>query len=647
MKAEKEKFYPNTHNFFKKIRSILVFFFMILITNNIYSQHLTNNKRAYKKFNKAKEYYFEGDNTKSLEYCDKAIKIDTEYTEPLVLKAQILSEEKQYNPAIKLLKKVISLSPNYKQIYFIISKYLMAEKKYDEAQEYLQEYIKLGPRKYDKKRAQRMYKICKFRNYQMLHPVPFNPQRLDSCINTQMNEYFPTISADNKSILFTRLVGKGRHKQEDIYISRKDNLGHYDKAVEVSPLINTQANEGAHCLSEDGMEMIFTRCTPGGSCDLYISRKDVSGYWMRPEKMPYPINTRYWESQPSLSPDNKTLYFVSNRPGGKGKMDIWKSKYLGKGKWSKPVNLGDSINTANNEMSPFIHFDNKTLYFASDGHIGMGKFDLFVTKKINDTLWSTPKNLGYPINSSKDEYRIVVTANGQKAFYSTVRDSIYKQDIYEFTLYKKIRPQRTLYVKAYIYREPDYHSTDADQISIINLDTKDTVFYATKKTCFMACLPINGQYALNILKKNYLFYSKNFSLENIPDTVQYYQLEIYLKPILAAQKFKLNNLFYKTDSYTINPKSYVELNKLVEFLKINSKIRIKIEGHTDNVGSYQYNINLSQKRAKSVAEYLIAHGIDKKRIEYQGYGYTKPIASNNTEKGRQQNRRTEILILQK
>ena len=395
------------------------------------------------------------------------------------------------------------------------------------------------------------------------------------------------------------------------------------------------------------MFMIFTRCIPNKGCDLYYSIKDKSGFWMKPVRFPSPVNTRYWESQPSFAPDSKTLYFTSNRPGGKGGMDIWKTKYLGNGAWAKPVNLGDSINTKGNEMSPFIHFDNKTLYFSSDYFPGMGGFDLFYSKKISDTSWTSPKNLGYPINTTGDEYRLVVDATGERAYFSSQKDTITKQDIYYFDFPEKLRPTRTIYVRAKIFNNVDYQPLKADLVSIINLSTNDTMYFGKKTDKFVACLPCGGEYALNILKKGWMMESQNFKIDDMNDTVKYYDIEVFLNPILVSEKINLKNTFFNTDSYNIDQKSYVELDKVVDFLNINSNVEIQIAGHTDNVGTYEYNMQLSEKRALAIKNYLIEKGINENRISYVGYGYTKPIANNQTEKGRKLNRRTEIIILKK
>ncbi len=621
----------------KKI--FIIILFTIFFTTS-YSQTYPKNDKIKKIFDKAVHALYYQDTALADDYCDKIIKKDPNYTEPYILKAQILFYKQKYDDAFIFLDKVLKLDSNYTDIFYLKGFYRYTEQKYADAIPFFEKYITLETDTNAINNANEKIELCNFRINAINNPIPFNPTRFNNNINTTAGEYFPTISADNNAIVFTRL----KNKQEDIFICRKID-GKWNKAVGVSHYINSSANEGAHTLSADGMTMIFTRCIENIGCNLYISNKDKSGFWMPPEPL-YNVNSRYWDSQPCLSPDGKTLYFTSTRPGGKGKMDIWASDKINN-QWTKPYNLGDSINSPGQEMSPFIHFDNKTLYYSSNYFLGMGGYDLFMSRKINDTTWAAPKNLGYPINTISDEFRIVVDASGKYGYFSSSRDTTYKQDIYYFPLPASIKPERTIYVKAQIYSIPANTPIKADSISIINLNDNSTTFTENSSSHFLICLPENNEYALNIVKKDYLFYSDNFDLKNIPDSVNHYDIEIYLTPILKNTKITLKNIFFETDSYKINPKSYVELNKLASFLKINPNLIIQINGHTDSIGSYNYNIELSKNRAKSIMQYLISKGINENRITFKGYGYSIPIANNQTVDGRKLNRRTEVVIIRK
>lgn len=624
------------------MKKIVLILFILSIFVHAFAQTSPKKQKFYTLFKSAVFDLYAGDTVSTIEKCNKLITKDPNYTEPYILKAQVFYYQKKYNQAINLLDIVLDIDSIYSDVYYLKALYLFDSQCYTDAIPFFEKYISLESDTNAINNAIKKIELSNFRINSINNPVPFKPIKFNNFVNSNQSEYFPTISADNNALIFTRLT----NSLEDIFICRKIN-NQWKTSVGVSPYVNTPLNnEGAHTLSADGMTMIFTRCILNEGCDLYITHKDASGFWLPPERLPYPVNSRYWDSQPCLSPDGKTLYFTSTRPGGKGKMDIWAVDKFDDA-WGIPYNLGDSINTAEQEMSPFIHFDNKHLYFSSTGYLGMGNFDLYMSTKLNDTTWSSPKNLGYPINTNMNEFRLVIDATGRKGYFSTSKDTVNKQDIYYFDLYDKIKPERTVYVKAEIFTLPAYQSTEADLISMIDLENNDTVFIDKNLSYFLICLPENGEYALNVAKEGYLFYSENFNLKNIPDSLNFYELEIYLTPILVNTKIILKNIFFDTDSYIINPKSYVELNKLVDFLNFNPELEIQINGHTDSIGEYNYNIILSQNRAKSIVEYLVLKGISFSRLHYKGYGYTMPIADNQSPDGRKQNRRTEIVILKK
>ncbi len=312
--------------------------------------------------------------------------------------------------------------------------------------------------------------------------------------------------------------------------------------------------------------MFFTGCNREGgygSCDIYFSYLD-GDTWTQPRNIGAPINTNNWESQPSLSYDGKTLYFASNRPGGYGDMDLWMSK-LENGKWGTPVNLGDKINTAQSEQSPYIHKDDQTLYFSSNGHIGMGDLDLFMASKQADGTWTYPKNLGYPINSNDDELALTLSGNGIDAYYaSEMKGGKGGLDIYKFELPVSARPQGISYVKGNIYDAENKRKLRA-KVELIDLATGKPLVetYANRKTGeFLVCLPANKKYALNVAHEGYLFHSENFSLINSPAS-QPFLLDVPLKPIKAGQTVVLKNVFFDTDKFDLREESRAELNKLV------------------------------------------------------------------------------------
>jgi len=397
--------------------------------------------------------------------------------------------------------------------------------------------------------------------------------------------------------------------------------------------------------------MVFAACNRNdgfGQCDLYYSKK-IDGKWTSPTNMGNVVNTAFWESQPSISSDGRTLYFASERPGGIGSSDIWVTTKNEYGKWTKPVPLDTTINTKQAETSPFIHPDGHTLYFCSNGHPGVGGFDIFFSKQDENGKWSKPKNLGYPINTTKDEIGLIVNAKGDKAYITSSREGGKGlQDIYMFDLYKEARPEAVTYFKGKVSDKQSGKPLKAD-FELKDVETGKVIVKSTSDEndgSFLICLTPGKDYALYVSSEGYLFYSDNFNLTTTASSLKPVMKDIPLSKILKGQKIILKNIFFETDSFNLKPSSESELNKLVDFLNANAKIKIEISGHTDNIGKPAYNLDLSLKRAKSVYNYLIGHGINASRLSYKGFGDTIPLSSNDNEEGRAQNRRTEMKIVE-
>jgi outer membrane protein OmpA-like peptidoglycan-associated protein len=412
--------------------------------------------------------------------------------------------------------------------------------------------------------------------------------------------------------------------------------------------INTNQNEGAQNISQDGQWLIFTGCNFAdgmGSCDLYISYLTPEG-WSTPENLGSTINSDAWESAPSLSPDKRDLYFSSNRPGGYGSSDIYVSHRLSNGRWTVPENLGPEVNTPGNESCPFIHSDNQTLYFTSNGHLGYGGDDLFMTKKGSKNVWGKAVNLGYPINTIENEGSLVVASDGKTAYYASDRsDSRGGLDIYSFEMRNDIRPARTLWVKGKVFDKKTNKGLPS-AVELTDLSTQDVLSKVqTDQTgSYLITLPVGKDYAFNVNRKGYLFFSENFSLsQKIPDST--YNIDIPLQPLEANAAVILKNIFFEVNRYDLQPASTSELDKVVMLLRENPTLKIQINGHTDNVGKPADNLKLSNDRAQSVVKYIITKGIDIKRLSFRGFGADQPIASNEKEEGRAQNRRTELKVI--
>jgi outer membrane protein OmpA-like peptidoglycan-associated protein len=436
--------------------------------------------------------------------------------------------------------------------------------------------------------------------------------------------------------------------EEDFFISTrtKDVWG---KAKKMAPPINSHGNEGAQCISPDGHYMYLTICNKPegfGSCDLYFSKRE-GDRWSVPMNMGNLVNSTTWDSQPTISPDGKTIYFASAREGTKGNMDIWKTTFED-GMWQKPVNLGDSINTVKGEMSPFIHPDGQTLYFTSNGHMGMGGNDIYFARMDSAGNFHKPVNLGYPINTYKDEGFLIVNAKGDKAYFAS--DQLGGKgglDLYTFDLYEAARPVTVTYMKGVVYDKNTNKKLDA-RFELIDLETGTVVVQSNSDPVsgeFLVSLPNEKNYALNVSKEGYLSFSENFTLKGTHDQTDPFLKDVPLQPVETGAVVILKNIFFDFDRYELLPESRIELDRWVDHLKNNPRLKIEIGGHTDNKGSKEYNQVLSENRARSVYNYLVEKGVDKSRLTYKGYGLSQPIDTNETEAGRANNRRTEFKVL--
>jgi len=503
-----------------------------------------------------------------------------------------------------------------------------------------------------REKAEETLRNAKFGEKAILTPVPFDPKNLGKGVNTEYDEYLPTVTADETNLIITRKEPRpvrGRTRmREDFYSSNKTEAG-WQKAENIGPPINTDGNEGAQCLSPDGQILFYTGCNlPAGvgDCDLYMARWEGES-WSKPKNLGNPVNSTSWDSQPSLSSDGKTLYFTSTRKGGKGGQDIWRTVMRENGSWSIPENL--DINTDGHEISPFIHPDDNTLYFASTGHPGMGEMDIFYVRREADGKFKNPINIGYPINTAEHESSLIVSASGNTAYFASDMEGGYgMMDIYGFDLYEDARPTSVSYTSGKVF-DKETKAELAANFELLDLSTGEVVVRSTsdpKTGEFLVCLPSGKEYGLNVSKDGYLFYSEHFSITEAALKEPVF-LKVPLQPIKVGGKVVMKNIFFATGKYDLKPASLAELGKLVAFLNTNSSVGIEISGHTDNVGGAELNQKLSTNRAKSVYNHLIEKGIDASRLTYKGYGASTPIASNDDEAGRAQNRRTEFKVVSK
>jgi len=637
------------------------FLILFLIPITLYGQedYTTHNKRAIEKFELAKRYYILRDLTKSSLELTEALEIDPEFIEAWLLLGQVQTDAGKLEESVIAYSKAVEIDPLFfPNVLFFLAENERKIGQYKDAKINYELFLALGGTKPElRDAALKAHASCDLAINSETNPVPFEPKNLGPNINTQYDEYWPSLSADEKMLVYTILLpidynnpAFTGNRQEDMYYSNFVN-GEWQQAKPVGPPLNTPDNEGAQSISGNGMLMVFTACMRSdgnGLCDLYYS-ENHNGTWTIPRNIGPPVSTRYSEKQPALSSDGRTLYFSSDRPGGLGKYDLWISERQDDGSWTTPVNMGDSINTAEYDQSPFIHPDNKTLYFSSTGWPGMGGYDIFLARKVTDSTWSKPVNLGYPINTNHDEQGLIVNSGANMAYFSSNRLSNRGQDIFSFELYKDARPNRVSYMQGKVYDAETGQPLGAS-FELIDLKSSKTVIRSMSDPStgeFLVVIPVDADYALNVNKPSYLFHSENFSFDQVYERTRPYFMDIGLKPIQVGEKITLRNVFYKTDSFALDSRSVVELDKVVNLLEINPSLVIEIGGHTDNTGSAEHNFALSEKRAESVVNYLLLKGINKSRISFKGYGMDQPVASNESEEGKAKNRRTELEILKK
>ncbi len=475
------------------------------------------------------------------------------------------------------------------------------------------------------------------------NPKDINLIKLDNGINSEYPEYSPNFSLNANSVVFTRKI----RGQEDLFEATWDGSGYNVLPIEA---INTKYNEGAQTISGKGDLLIFTHCNEDfgfGSCDLYQTSR-IDGKWQKPSNLGKTINSAGWESHPSISPDGNVLYFASNRKGGFGKSDIWRSEKIN-GEWQPPTNLGPKINTIDHDDSPFIHADGRTIYFRSKGHLGIGGYDIFVSR-YSENLWNTPINVGAPINTLGNEGNLVVSLDGRYGYYSSDMSNN-DMDIYRFELPLEFRPEPMTYVEGIVLSHMDKKPIPAKiEVTDIekNVDLVSINVDAGGK--FLFAVPVKKMLSMHIEQEGYVFHSSHIAYDEVRSGQDPYEEIISLFPIKTIQEEKaikpviLKNIFFASNSAVLLPQSKVEVDYLSQLLLDKKELKITIIGHTDNVGNDKDNLYLSLERAKAVRAAILLNGISPERIKYDGKGEMDPIASNETEEGRAINRRTEFII---
>ncbi|MEO8583981.1 MAG: OmpA family protein [Flavitalea sp.] len=633
------------------LKKYLFFLLLLCFSLNISGQSKMDkkSKRAEDLYNKGLQMAADGNIKEAIATLESASKIDNKFVDAYLSLGGMHGELKEYTLAIENYEKARNIDSNYFKDYSLpYSINLAGSGNFEKALAAANDFLSVKQLNAGSLKAGQYRKSCyefaiDYAKKKGISDYKFDPKNLGDSINSEVSEYFPALTIDGSQLLYTRRV---RNMNEDFYESFKTD-GHWTKSKSLIGNINTSLNEGAQNISQDGEWLIFTGCNfpeGKGSCDLYISYLTEQG-WSSPENLGSKINTEAWESAPSLSPDKRDLYFASTREGGYGKADIYVSHRQINGIWSEPENAGPLINTSGNESSPFIHADNQTLYFTSDGHPGYGSDDLYMIRK-NKNGWDSAQNLGYPINTIEAEGSMVVAADGHTAYYASDRsDSRGGFDLYTFDLREDVRPAKTLWVKGKVFDAKTKRGLPS-AVELTDLSTQQLVSKVqTDETgSYLITLPVGKDYAFNVNRKGYLFYSDNFSLkDHAPDST--YHKDIPLQPLTRDATVILKNIFFDVNRFELKPESFSELDNVVSLLKENPSLKIGINGHTDNTGIAADNLKLSNNRALAVIKYLGLKGIEATRLSSKGMGSQQPVADNNTEEGRAQNRRTEMKVM--
>ena len=507
-------------------------------------------------------------------------------------------------------------------------------------------------------KSERQLRNCEYALEAMKNPTGEAPVALAAPMNAFKFQYFPALTADNRFLLFTGRPASS--SGEDLYISRQNKDGSLGEPAPISQAINTSYNEGAGTISGDGKTLVFASCDRPrsiGNCDLYISFR-TGNNWSVPQNLGIAVNSPEWDSQPSLSADGRVLYFTSTRRGGQGQEDLYISRLQPDGLWSTAQNLGKPVNTPGKDMAPFIHASNSTLYYVTDGLVGMGGLDVYRAELTAAGAWSDPRNLGYPLNTFENEASLFITSDNKRGFCSRSRATdepaagsrLMRErpvELFGFNVPPPVKARETsTYAQGRVFDINTKKPLKAE-VKLYDLDTDVLTQFVTSDPeygDYTVVLNEGHHYAMYASADKYLLKSLSFDYSS-KQSFNPLALDIYLEPVRTGRTVVLNNLFFDTNKFELKPKSRTELNRLIEFMQKYRDVQIQVSGYTDNVGAPEANIQLSQQRAQAVVGYLSGHGISITRLRAKGYGEGRPLVPNDTDAHRQLNRRIELHIL--
>lgn len=668
------------------MRHNLLFISVILIWASGYAQEKNEVSKKFCSENidkKAMSLYEKGVNRKNtkderLEYLKKSLDIEPDFAEAnfamaMEYVARCRLYEKPFTVTLPLFYKAIGSCPQvHSDPYYYIGFDYYERLMNDSAIKYLQKYIDFkddDEKKFAKEysgqlyQAKMMVKSAKKENA-LKKNVMFDPKVVKG-VSTERDEYLAYISPDDKTCFFVRKlpiksmnqVFSSDREKEVFMFSVRDKTGVFSSGEPMSDPFNTSDdNQGGCSISIDNKSLYFAMMRLEGgmqpNCDIYVC-DNSGGSWSDMRKVSANINhPKYWDSQPTIASDGITLYFASDRPGGYGGIDLYVAKKDPQtGIWGIPQNLGATINTKGDEKTPFIHSDSETLYFSSTGHFGFGGYDIYYTRKNEKGEWEEPENIGSPINGPTDDTGFFVSSDTKTGYFFSFDEGkvsgkgVGRYDLYGFELYKEARPQEISFVKGSIKK--DSVALSGAVVEVTDLKSKKISYATVDSTSgeYMLAIKKKTEVIVTVKKDSIAFNSKIISGADLAKNDEHTEIHLEVSEAKEGKSFVINNIYYNTNSAELKSESRIVLQSLANYLKENPKIRIEIQGHTDNVGNPKDNDALSSNRAFSVKAAIEEFGIDGSRITAKGFGSSKPIADNHNEDGRAKNRRTEFMIV--
>ena len=602
---------------------------------------------------KALEYQQSHQTEKAIKFFQKSIRENPAFSDAYISLAMLYCDQKQYTEAAAIFRQAAQACPKCNTAFALpLAKTLCRAGEYSKADAVLSSWNKpasMNPAL--KKNYDQVKMTIQYGNYAMNAKPTAQPVNLGPRINTKFDEYFPSIFPDDSTIIFTR---RSNGVEEDFYMAKRDSCGGWFIARDMGSPPNSPQPDGALMRSADGHYLFFMRDGnrsengwDGGGCDLFFSYDDGEK-WSQAVPFGATINTPGYEGMPSLSSDNRVMYFVSDRAGGFGGKDIWMSRFQD-GLWQVPENLGAEVNTPYDETAPYIAADNSTLYFTSDGHPGLGGDDIFFSK-LKNNVWSKPENMGYPYNTAYDDVSMCISPDGTKAYMASDRDGGFgAMDLYEVPLSEEVQPEPYTFLFGVSYDSLTMERLTYAQVEFQDPETKQTIFHFQTNRgdgTYMASIPLHQKYNLHVVRAGYASYDTLvvFDSSHIvhPDTLSFPLLTFdYSPPVYDSMIGRFN---YVRNEIALNDTQILQLKTIMAPYLDNAKAEYFVNGFTDDTGTPDINEQLSFARARNVATALNALGISSERIHIQGWADANPLVPNDNDEHRLANRRVELTI---